>query len=240
MSGHSKWSTIKRQKGITDSKRSAVFTKLARLISVAARSGGGDPDTNFKLRLAIDKAKASNVPNDNIDRAIKAGTGVGDTGQTKEVVYEGFGPGGAAIMIEAVTDNSNRTATEVRGLFTKHSAKLGSLHSVSWMFARRGVVRLPTASMTGEQRQEIELSLIDAGAEDVREEADQLVVIAPTERLHQVQAAVKKSGLTGQADMEFIPTTTVTLDAVVRQKLYALLEALDELDDVTHVTGNDV
>lgn len=239
MSGHSKWSTIKRAKGVTDARRSALFTKLARQISVAARLGGGDPTMNFRLRLAIDKAKAGNLPNDNIERAIKAGTGEGSEGHTKEVVYEGFGPGGAAIMVEAITDNSNRTAGEIRLAFTKHGGSLGAQKSVAWMFNLRGVIRISLADIKPEQVEEVELKCIDAGAEDVKEDGDHLLIITPGEQLHQAHQAVTASGFTAEAGVEFLPSTTVELTDEVRGKLHALLEALDELDDVTHVTTNE-
>lgn len=237
MSGHSKWSTIKRQKAVTDSKRSAAFTKLARLITVAARIGGGDPDMNFRLRLAIDKAKAANVPNDNIERAIKSGTGEGKDTQTKDVLYEGFGPGGVAIMVEAITDNSNRTAAEVRGVFSKHGGSMGGQNSVGWMFERSGVAQIPLPAP--QSREALELELIDAGATDVRDDSGQLVITCAPELLMSIRQLLAKSGFTAEADTEFLPTTTVTVDAATRENLYNLLGALDDLDDVTHVYSND-
>lgn len=240
MSGHSKWSTIKRQKAVTDSKRSAAFTKLARLITVAARLGGGDPGMNFRLRLAIDKAKSANVPNDNIDRAIKTGTGEGKDTQTKEVLYEGFAPGGVAVMVEAITDNSNRTAAEVRGVFSKHGGSMGSQNSVGWMFQRSGVARVTLANVSHDQREQLELTLIDAGATDVRDEDDQVIAVTTPETLMRVRQAFTSAQLEAEADIEFLPTTTVSIDAATRDKVYTLLEALDELDDVTHVYSNDV
>jgi YebC/PmpR family DNA-binding regulatory protein len=235
MSGHSKWSTIKRQKGLTDSRRSAVFTKLGRLITVAARLGGGDPNMNFRLRLAIDQAKSANLPNDNIERAVKAGTGADKDAHTKDVLYEGFGPGGAAVMVEAVTDNSNRISNEVRNVFTKHGGSLGSQHSVGWMFILRGVIRAPLAADRA-KREAQELALIDAGAEDVREEDEQLVAITTPDNLSKVRAALTGSV---EADVEYIPTTTTVIDEPTRLKLHGLLEALEALDDVTRVTSNE-
>lgn len=238
MSGHSKWSTIKRQKAVTDAKRSAAFTKLARQITVATRLGGGDPTMNFRLRLAIDKAKAGNVPNDNIERAIQAGTGEGKEGQTKEMLYEGFGPGGVAILVEAITDNNNRTAAEIRGAMNKHGGTMGGQNSVSWMFSRSGVLRIPLSAL-GEKLESVELAAIDAGATDVRAEGDQLLTLCPPERLKDVQGVLHESGLAAEADIEFVPTTTAATDNAAREQLHVLLEILDALDDVTGVTSNE-
>lgn len=239
MSGHSKWSTIKRQKAITDARRSAAFTKLARQITIAARLGGGDPVMNFRLRLAIDKAKGANVPNDNIDRAIKAGTGEGKEGLSKEVLYEGFGPGGVAIMVEAITDNSNRTAAEVRGVFTKFGGTLGGQNSVGWMFIRGGLIQADVQRLTKEQREVLELSLIDAGATDVRLDGDQLAVTTSLEDLAAVQHRLQETVAGAASDVEYLPTTTTTVSDSDREKLHTLLEHLDELDDVTHVSTNE-
>ncbi len=191
MSGHSKWSTIKRQKAVTDSRRAAVFTKLGRLIAVAARAGGGDPVMNFRLRLAIDKARAANVPNDNIERAVKAGSGEEKEGQTKEIVYEGFGPGGVAVIVNALTDNPNRTASEVRTAFAKHGGSLGGQNSVAWMFRLRGVLAIPKDALPGADREALELSVIDAGADDVREEGDVLVIECPPDRLPALRQSIE-------------------------------------------------
>lgn len=239
MSGHSKWSTIKRQKAVTDSKRSAAFTKLARQITVAARLGGGDPEMNFRLRLAIDKARAANVPNDNIDRAIKTGTGEGREGQTKEVVYEGFGPGGVAILVEAITDNGNRTAADVRGQFTRSGGTMGAQHSVGWMFDRTGVIRIPLEKLPPDQREGLELAMIDRGASDVSEDGDELVITAAPEHLSALQQLAREHGFDTVADLEYLPTTTVEVDDQTRTKLHQLYEALDDLDDVTHVSSNE-
>lgn len=238
MSGHSKWSTIKRQKAVTDARRSAAFTKLARQITIAARLGGGDPTMNFRLRLAIDKAKGANVPNDNIDRAIKTGTGEGKDGQTKDMIYEGFGPGGAAIMVEAITDNSNRTAAEVRGVFSKFGGSMGGQNSVGWMFVRSGVLRSGTG-LSAEQYEAIELQAIDAGATDVRVEDGTLVILCTPEELSKLQTTLS-AATSFEADVELVPTTTVSPSEPDRAALYTLLEHLDDLDDVTRVTSNEV
>lgn len=240
MSGHSKWSTIKRQKAITDSRRSAAFTKLARLISVAARVGGGDPDMNFQLRLAIDKAKAANVPNDNIDRAIKAGTGEGKEGLTKEVAYEGFGPGGVAIMLNAVTDNPNRTAAEVRTTFTKHGGSMGGHNSVAWMFELRGVIIIPPATLAATDRQTVELAAIDAGATDVREDGDTIRVECPPDRLAALRTALGRL-LTGpiEADTELVAQNTVAVDEATGGQLHELCDLLADLPDVISLATNE-
>ena len=160
MSGHSKWSTIKRAKGVTDAKRSAVFTKVAREISVAARTGGGDPDANYRLRLAIEKARSVNMPADNIKRTIEKATGGGETEQFEEIVYEGYGPGGVAILVEAATDNRNRTASEVRAVFTKAGGQLAGSGAVAWQFEPRGVITIPSK---GQDADDLALAAIDAG-----------------------------------------------------------------------------
>src|SRR5437763_10586727 len=164
MSGHSKWSQIKRQKGVNDTKRGAVFTKVAREIMIAARAGGGDPDGNFRLRLAIEKARGVNMPADNIKRAIDRATGSGEGEQIEEIVYEGYGPGGVAILVEAATDNRNRTAAEVRAIFTKAGGQLAGSGAVAWQFEPRGLITIPAR---GQDPDDVALAAIDAGAEDV-------------------------------------------------------------------------
>lgn len=238
MSGHSKWSTIKRQKAVTDSRRSAVFTKLGRLIAVAAREGGGDPAMNFKLRLAIDKAKAANVPNDNIDRAVKAGTGESRSDQTKEVLYEGFGPGQVAVLVEAITDNPNRAAAEMRQLFQKHGGSLGSMNSVAWMFARKGVIRLPLSTIV--DRDSFLLEAIDHGVDDSQESDESLVLTCPLEQTKSVQEWLIQTGKTPtSAGPEFVPTTTITVDEKTRVALFSFFEDLDDHPEVTAFFSND-
>ncbi|MBI5467158.1 MAG: YebC/PmpR family DNA-binding transcriptional regulator [Candidatus Kerfeldbacteria bacterium] len=240
MSGHSKWSTIKRQKAVTDSRRSAAFTKLARLISVAARAGGGDPNMNFQLRLAIDKARAANVPNDNIERAIQAGTGEGKEGQTKEVAYEGFGPGGVAVIVNAVTDNPNRTAAEIRTTFTKHHGTMGGQNSVAWMFELRGVISIPSEALRATDRQAVELAAIDAGASDVREEGDGVLVECPPDRLTGLRAALDRlTGTKLAADVELVAQNTVSIDEPTAQQLHELCDTLTDLPDVISLATNE-
>src|ERR1700675_3488071 len=174
MSGHSKWSTIKRQKGVTDAKRGALFTKVAREISVAARQGGGDPDANYRLRLAIEKARAVNMPADNIKRTIDKATGGGEADQYEEIVYEGYGPGGVALLVEAQTDNRNRTAAEVRSMFTKSGGQLAGSGAVGLQVGPRGLIAVPRA---GADVDEVALAAIDAGAEDVDTDGDETIDI---------------------------------------------------------------
>lgn len=193
---------------------------------------------NFRLRLAIDKAKSGNVPNDNIDRAIKAGTGEGKEGLTKEMLYEGFGPGGVAVLVEAITDNSNRTAAEIRGTMNKLGGTMGGQNSVSWMFMRSGVIRLAIDNIR-DKLEDIELAVIDAGATDVQTDDEHLVILCPPEQLKQVQAVLQQMDLQSEADIEYIPTTTTTPDDAARTQLHTLLEALDSLDDVTAVISNE-
>jgi YebC/PmpR family DNA-binding regulatory protein len=234
MSGHSKWASIKHQKGIKDARRGASFTKFANMISVAARSGG-DPDTNFKLRLAIDKARKSGVPNANIDRAVKRGSGQDGTSTFEEIMYEGYGPNGVAIMVEAATDNRNRTGPEVRSAFTKHGGSLGTAGSVAYQFTQRGVVviranDLDTATMDA----------IEAGAEDVEEGDGQLIVYTKPTDLDAVRKALIEKGYeVERAELSFEPNTTVTItDENTARKLVRLMDALDEQDDVTGTYAN--
>ncbi len=238
MSGHSKWSTIKRQKGLTDTRRSAVFGKLARQIAGAARDGR-DPESNFRLRLAIDRARAANLPNQNIERAIQAGAGDLKGAQVKDVTYEGFGPGQVAILVQALTDNPNRTTAEIRNLFAKHGGSLGSINSVAWMFRLRGLIRLALAAVGG-RREMIELGLIDAGADDVRVEGQDLVVETDPTKLAAVRDWLGGQGLAvTSANLEYIPTTTAQIDEPDRAQRFELLGALDQHDDVAAIFSNE-
>src|SRR4026207_2584756 len=197
MSGHSKWSTIKRQKGVTDAKRGALFTKVAREISVAARQGGGDPDGNYRLRLAIEKARSVNMPADNIKRTIEKATGGGDAEQFEEIVYEGYGPGGVAVLVEAQTDNRNRTAAEGRSMFTKAGGQLAGSGAVHWAFERRGLI---TTTRNGIDADEVALAAIDAGAEDVdTDDAETVEIYTAPNDLERVRPTLEGSGLPGEA-----------------------------------------
>jgi YebC/PmpR family DNA-binding regulatory protein len=234
MSGHSKWASIKHQKGIKDARRGASFTKFAALISVAARAGA-DPETNFKLRLAIDLARKSGVPNVNIERAVKRGAGFDGATNFEEITYEGYGPGGAAIIVETATDNRNRTAPEVRSAFTKHGGSLGTPNSVAFQFTQCGVIVTPAKDLD-----EATMDAIEAGAEDVEEGEGQLVVYTkPTDLDHVRKALEAKNHAIDKAELSFEPNTTVEVtEEATARKLMRLMDALDELDDVTNTYAN--
>jgi YebC/PmpR family DNA-binding regulatory protein len=236
MSGHSKWSQIRRQKGANDAKRGALFTKVARDISIAAREGGGDPDANFRLRLAIEKARSVNMPADNIKRAIDRAVGGGDGEHYEEIVYEGYGPGGAAILVEAATGNRNRTAAEVRAVFSKAGGQLAGSGAVAWQFQPRGVLTIPRNKR---EPDEIALQAIDAGADDVDTDDDPVEVYTEPGQLEAVRQALKQAGVAVEsAELTMRPKNTVNLDAAqVRQNL-KLVEALEDLDDVQRVSAN--
>lgn len=243
MSGHSKWHNIQGKKGKMDQLKANVFTKMGRLITVAAQQGGGDPDTNFSLRLAIEKAKAVNTPKENIERAIKKGSG-GNSAELSlhEVVYEGFGPGGVAVLVEALTENPNRTVSEVKNSFSRHGGTMGGSGSVQWQFVHNGVVRLDS----GEKKkiinfEDFELALIDAGAEDIVDSEDSLEIRSSVVNLNKVMEAMKKFGVSPtESGLEWIAKENITLDEETGQKLNNLFEALDDLDDVKEVYSNAV
>lgn len=234
MSGHSKWSTIKREKGAKDAKRGAVFTKLGNQIAIAAR-GGTDPTLNSSLALAIEKAKASNMPMVNIQRAIDR---VNDkaAAQLEEVVYEGYGPGGTAIIIEAATDNKNRTYPEIRHTFSKNGGTMAEPGSVAFQFSRKGVIALDKRADEDEQL----LAILDSGAEDVQVEDDEIVVYTDMKDLHMVCTSLAKAGMTTRdAGLQFVPNTLVPVeDKATADKLLRLFDALDELDDVSDIYHN--
>ncbi|MFL5778626.1 MAG: YebC/PmpR family DNA-binding transcriptional regulator [Chloroflexota bacterium] len=237
MSGHSKWSTIKRQKGANDAKRGALFTKVAREILVAARQGGGDPDANYRLRLAIDKARSVNMPTDNIKRTIERATGGGDGENYEEIVYEGYGPGGVAVLVEAQTDNRNRTAAEVRSIFTKSGGQLAGSGAVAWQFEPRGLISVPRGGVDAD---EVALAAIDAGAEDVDTEDDETIEIytAPTD-LEAVRRALEGVGVKIEsAESAMIAKQTVELDSTKARQALRLVEELEEIDDVSRVSAN--
>jgi YebC/PmpR family DNA-binding regulatory protein len=236
MSGHSKWSSIKHKKGAADAKRGKLFSKLARAIIVAARDGGGDPDGNPTLATAIQKARDASMPKENIQRAIDRGTGAGaDAAAIEQIVFEGYGPGGAAILVDALTDNRNRTTADVRLAFTKHNGSLGEPGSVAWIFEKRGVV-VVDGSRYGEDDL---LTAIDAGAEDVREDDDLLRVISAPGSLSAVREALESSGVKIQsADVIVEPKSTVEVKGNDAKALLNLIEALEEHDDVNEVHAN--
>jgi len=236
MSGHSKWSSIKHKKGAADAKRGKLFTKLARAIAVAAREGGGDPDGNPALATAIQKARDASMPKDNIQRAVDRGTGAGaDAEAIERVVFEGYGPGGAAVLVEALTDNRNRTSADVRFAFTKHNGSLGEPGSVAWIFEKRGAI-----AVDGDRYSEEDLiAAIDAGAEDVREEGDLLRVLCEPAALGAVREALEGAGVEiGSSDVAMEPKSTVEVKGNDAKALLNLIEALEEHDDVSDVHAN--
>ncbi|MFN0093557.1 MAG: YebC/PmpR family DNA-binding transcriptional regulator [Dehalococcoidia bacterium] len=236
MSGHSKWSTIKRQKGVVDAKRGAIFTKLSREIILAAKQGGGDPGMNFRLRLAVQRAKAQNMPSDNIDRAIAKATGGAGEGQLDEINYEGYGPGGTAIIVSVLTDNRNRTVAEVRHRFSRSGGNLGENGSVGWQFESKGLISVPSA---GKDPDDVALLAIDAGADDVNVQGDQIEVQTAPASLEAVRNVLESNGIQVEnADFAMVPTTTVQLEDKVAHQVMKLIEALEDLDDVQRVYSN--
>ena len=239
MSGHSKWSTIKHQKGAADAKRGALFTKLSRDIALAVREGGGaDPDMNFRLRLALDRAKSNNMPQDSINRAVKRGSGEGGDGDTLEqVTYEGYGPGGGAILLQAVTSNRNRTASDVRSAFNRGGGNLGESGCVAWNFDLRGVVTVDMGDE--EQAEELGLLAIDAGAEDIQIDTGVLEVYTPVESLQAVQRSLQDEGTSiRSAELSMVAKTTVLLGEKEAEQTLRLLDALEELDDIQKAYTN--
>lgn len=236
MAGHSKWAQIKRQRGANDAKRGALFTKLSREIIVAAKQGGGDPAANFKLRLAIQRAKAANMPNDNIERAIAKATGAGNEDNLEEITYEGYGPGGTAIIVSALTDNRNRTVSEVRHAFTRAGGNLGETNSVAWQFEPRGVI---TITVNGQDPDEIALQAIDAGAADVQVDQDTIEVHTAPSDLESVRKALESAGVEIEnSDFSMVPKTLVELDEKTAHSALKLIDALEDLEDVQRVYSN--
>jgi YebC/PmpR family DNA-binding regulatory protein len=236
MSGHSKWSQIKRQKGATDAQRGQLFTKLAKEIIIAAKQGGPDPNANFRLRLAVQKAKESNMPHDNIDRAIKRATGGGEGAELTEVTYEGFGPAGTAVIVEAATDNRNRTVAEVRNVFTRSGGNLGENGSVSWNFEQRGVISIVRNGLDAD---DVMMQAIDAGAEDVQVGGETIDVYTQPADLEKVKKVLEDSGVAvTSAESTRVPKTTVQLDERDAVQTLRLVEKLEALDDVQKVYFN--
>ncbi len=241
MSGHSKWHEIRRKKGVLDQRRGQLFTKLAREITVAARDGGsGDPDMNFRLRLAVDKAKQANMPSDNIQRAIDRGLGKGGEAGIEEISYEGYAPGGVAIMVQAATDNRNRTAAEVRSTFNKNGGTLGESGSVAWMFENKGLITIEFPPGQPFDPDEVMLQAIDAGADDVEVDGNQVEVYTAFEDLNAVRTALQAHGLPlTNVETLMRPTTPYTPDdAATALQALRLMEKLEELDDVQKVFSN--
>ncbi|HEX9107988.1 MAG TPA: YebC/PmpR family DNA-binding transcriptional regulator [Longimicrobiales bacterium] len=236
MSGHSKWSQIKRKKSVTDSKRGAIFTKLIREITVAARNGGGDPNGNPRLRLAVDTARAANMPNENIDRAIKKGTGELEGVQYEEITYEGYGPAGVALYIDVVTDNANRTVSELRYVLSRNNGTLGTTGSVAWQFERLGQIYIDASRYDEDSTLE---AALDAGASDMQSDDGTFIVTTDLPSFHAVQVALKKHGIDfDQAEIAMVPKATVKVEANDTHKVLKLIDALEELDDVQKVYTN--
>lgn len=241
MSGHSKWSQIKRQKGVADIKRGNLFTKLANAITVAAKQGGADPEMNFKLRIAIDKAKSDNMPSDNIERAIKRGAGGAEGSQLEEVIYEAYSPGGTAIIIEALTDNKNRTVSVIRKLIEKSEGKLGSTNSVMWMFEKRGVLRATKESMGKIKNiDEFQLKAIDAGAEEIIPEKNGLIIYTKPEDLQKIKELLIKDGaIFDSSDIELVAKDRVRIeDEATKNKLEKIFIELEDNDEVNNYYTN--
>lgn len=236
MSGHSKWSQIKRQKGAADQKRGALFTKLAREITIAAKQGGGDPDANFRLRLAVQKARENNMPADNIQRAIARATGGGEGVELQEITYEGYGPGGVAILVEAQTDNRNRTVGEVRSVFSRAGGNLGEAGSVAWQFENRGVIAVSTGAKSAD---DIADAAIDAGAEDFLVEDGAVEVYTASAELERVRQVLLDAGLEiTSAELLYVAKTPVALEQREAEQVLRLMEKLEDLDDVQRVYSN--
>jgi YebC/PmpR family DNA-binding regulatory protein len=236
MAGHSHWANIAYKKAAIDKKRGKVYSKIARKIIAAAKAGGGDPDMNLKLKYAVAEARSANMTNEQVKRAIDRGTGASASEDYEDVMYEGYGPGGAAILVEALTDNRNRTAPEIRGIFQKHGGNLGATGSVAWQFARKGVVRVPSE---GTDEDELMMAVLDAGAEDMEKQDDVIVVRGPAESLAPMQQAVSRMKLTPvSAALEYIPTNYTPVPAETGRSIASLLEALEENDDVQKVHTN--
>jgi YebC/PmpR family DNA-binding regulatory protein len=236
MSGHSKWHSIKHKKGATDAKRGKLFTKFIKEITVAARTGGGDPDSNARLRKAIADAKAGNMPNDTIDRAIRRGTGAEEGVNYEEITYEGYGPGGVALLIQAVTDNRNRTVAEIRHIFSKNGGNLGETGSVGWMFEKKGYIVVEKSAKPEDELFDI---AIDAGADDLRDDEDNWEIITSPENFEAVQNAIKAAGVSPQvAEVEMVPQNYIQLEGGNAQQMLRLMEALEDHDDVQKVSAN--
>ncbi|HEY8226789.1 MAG TPA: YebC/PmpR family DNA-binding transcriptional regulator [Pyrinomonadaceae bacterium] len=236
MSGHSKWHSIKHKKGALDAKRGKLFTKFIKEITVAARSGGGDPDGNARLRKAIADAKAGNMPNDTIDRAIRRGTGEEEGVHYEEITYEGYGPGGVALLIQSMTDNRNRTVAEIRHIFSKNGGNLGESGSVGWMFEKKGYI---VVSKSAKPEEELFDIAIEAGADDLRDDEDNFEIITSPENFETVLSAVKSAAIEPQvAEIEMVPQNYVRLEGSDARQMLKLVEALEDHDDVQKVSAN--
>ncbi len=237
MSGHSKWATIKRKKGANDAIRGAMTTKISREITIAVKMGGADPTGNMRLKLALSKAKSNNVTKENINRAIQKGLGASDTSNYEEITYEGYGPGGSALMLDILTDNRNRTAANIRHIFTKHGGNLGENGCVSWMFKKKAVFVVDKENFDDEDAL-MEIAM-DAGAEDFNADDDMFEITAAPEDFNAIESALADKKIeTASAEITQVPDTTVALSGDAAEKMQKLLDALDEDDDVQNVYGN--
>lgn len=236
VSGHSKWSSIKHKKAITDNKRGQLFTKLAREVTMAARAGGGDPAMNAALRLAVHRAREANMPAENVQRAIQRGTGAGEADRLEEITYEGYAPGGTAVLVDAVTDNRNRTVAEVRNLFSRSGGSLAAGGAVAWQFEMRGVIGVDAS---GADPDEVQLAAIEAGALDVTAEGGEVEVYTESGALEAVRDALVAAGFrVASAEIARVPKNVVRLGDEAAEKVLRLLEQLDDLDDVARVSSN--
>jgi YebC/PmpR family DNA-binding regulatory protein len=236
MAGHSHWARIKRKKAVVDSRRGRLWSKLGKDIAVAARMGGGDPNANPRLRLALEKARAGNMPKDTVEKAIKKGTGELSSAALEEVVYEGYGPGGAAILCQALTDNRNRTSPEIKKLFERANGNLGATNCVAWQFNQKGVLTVDQAGVCEDDLME---AVLDAGAEDVRPAGSVFEITCDPAAFEAVRAALEAKGIATQsADISMVPTATVELDAEAGRRILRLMEELDDHDDVQNVYSN--
>lgn len=237
MSGHSKWSTIKRKKEKTDAQKAQAFTKVTREIIVATRAGGGDPEHNFQLRLAIQKAKAINMPNENINRAIKRGLGSSDAEAYEEILYEGYGPAGVAFLVQTLSDNRNRTASDMRYIFSRNNGSLGETGCVAWLFEQKGVITIPKEKVVLDEEKLFEL-VLEAGAEDLRAEEDYYEIITGPAELEAVRNYLEGKVEIEEAELAYLPKNTVTVSGAEAENVVKLVEALEDHDDVQNVYTN--
>jgi YebC/PmpR family DNA-binding regulatory protein len=238
MSGHSKWAKLKHTKGATDAKKSLIFAKLGRMITVAAREAGPDPSSNFKLRLVMEKAKQINMPKDNVDRAVKKGAGGAGEAQIESVVYEAYLPGGAALIIEGLTDNTNRLVSSLRRIFNKYGGSLANQNSVLWMFERKGILRLSDLSKITD-REAFELKLIDLGAEDIKQEDEALAIYTSLDNLQKIKEALEQEGLNiDYAEVEWFAKNYIKIGVSDQKKVDAIYAELDEDQDINDYYSN--
>ncbi len=236
MAGHSKWANIKHKKSAEDAKRGKIFTKIVKEIIVAARMGGGDPDANPRLRTVLEKAKQNNLPKENIDRAVKKGTGELEGVNYEENVYEGYGPGGAAVYVESLSDNKNRTVADIRHIFSKHGGSMGENGCVSWVFDKKGWIPVKKSDADEETLME---TALEAGAEDIRDEEDVFEIITPPDKFEHVKAALREAGVAFEGEeVTMLPQTTISLTGSDAEKMLKLMNALDDNDDVQRVHTN--